>query len=193
MTVDNDANTAHVGEVSRLAPAVSNSIMITFGTGIGVSIRMGGKLFRLPGAFHPEIGHISVGVDSPSSCYCGKSRCFENIMSGTAINLYAMDTYGLTPEEVLQNPDSNEYQAFVERMVSAMTDAIISLSILFRPEIIFIGGGMQEFIKNYVMTPVQDRLDSLLPVYGKTVLKETLMGPLVGCYGAAIQSIAQVG
>jgi glucokinase len=193
VTVDNDANTAHVGEASRLTPTISNSIMITFGTGIGVSIRIAGKLFRLPGVFHPEVGHISVGVDSPSSCYCGKSRCFENIMSGTAINNYAMETYGLTPEEVLQNPENKESQAFVGRMVSATTEAIITLSILFCPEVIFIGGGMQEFIRRYVMAPVQDRLDSLLPVYGKTTLKETLMGPLGGCYGAAIQAIAQVG
>lgn len=193
VTIDNDANTAHVGEASRLTPAILNTIMITFGTGIGVSIRLGGELFRLPSAFHPEIGHISVGVDSLTSCYCGKSRCFEHVMSGTAINRYAMETYARTPEEVLQNPESKDSQAFVGRMISATTEAIITLSILFRPEIVFIGGGMQEFIRRYVMAPVQDRLDSLLPVYGKTTLQETLMGPLGGCYGAAIQAIAQVG
>jgi len=184
--VDNDSNTAHVGESSKVNPSILNSIMITFGTGIGVSIRLGGKLFRLPGPFHPEIGHISVGVDGPDSCYCNKSRCFEHVMSGTAINRYAMDTYGLTPEEVLQNPNSKEYQVFVERMVTATTEAIITLSILFRPEVVFIGGGMHEFITRFVMDPVQKRLDTLLPVYGKTTLKETQMGPIVGCYGAAI-------
>lgn len=186
VTIDNDSNAAHIGEASSMKSKVLNSIMITFGTGIGVSIRLGGKLFRIPGPFHPEIGHISVGVDSPSSCYCNKSRCFEHVMSGTAINRYAMDTYGFTPEEILQNPDSKEYQTFVERMVSATTEAIITLSILFRPEVVFIGGGMHEFIRCYVMAPVQERLDTLLPVYGKTILKETQMGPIVGCYGAAI-------
>jgi predicted NBD/HSP70 family sugar kinase len=114
-------------------------------------------------------------------------------MSGTAINRYAMKTYALTPEEVLNNPNSKSYRAFVERMVSATTEAIITLSILFRPEVVFIGGGMHEFISHYVMAPVQDRLDSLLPVYGKTLLKEAHMGPYVGCYGAAIQASDQDG
>ncbi|MDT4763187.1 ROK family protein [Sphaerochaeta sp. PS] len=190
---ENDANAAHVGEASMMDPAVPNSIMITFGTGIGVSVRLGGKLFRLPGPFHPEIGHISVGVGSPDLCYCNKSHCFEHVMSGSGINRYAMDTYGQSPEEVLKNPDSEQYRKFLARMVDATTEAIITLSILFNPEVVFIGGGMHLFICRYVMGPVQERLDTLLPVYGKTVLKDSQIGPLAGCYGAAMLATGQSG
>lgn len=193
VTMENDANTAHVGEATMMSPTVLNSLMITFGTGIGVSVRLEGKLFRLPGPFHPEIGHISIGVDSPDSCYCNKSRCFEHVMSGTGINRYAMDTYGLKPEEVLENPDSEEYHAFMDRMVNATTDAITTLSILFNPEVVFIGGGMHTFICHYVMGPVQERLNTLLPVYGRTVLKDTQVGPIAGCYGSAILAAGQAG
>ncbi|MGE0074469.1 MAG: ROK family protein [Sphaerochaetaceae bacterium] len=193
VVVENDANTAHVGEVAFSKRQIDNSMMITFGTGVGVSVRLGGSLFRIPGAIHPEIGHISVGVDSDESCYCNKTRCFEHVMSGTAINRYAYETFGRSPEAVLQDSESDEAQAFINRLVTASTDAIVTLSVIFQPEIVFISGGMHGFYCRHVMEPVQERLDRLMPMYGKTTLVEAQMGPDAGCYGAAVIAVEHMG
>jgi glucokinase len=186
--VENDANTAHVGEIHYCGITQENTMMITFGTGVGVSLRMKGELFRTPGGIHPEIGHMTVSVSSPGKCYCSRTNCFEHVLSGTAINAYATATYGMTPEAILEGEDKGKATEFLDRLVTATTDAISTLAMIFSSELVILGGGMHQFIGNYILPPVQDRLDDMLPVYGRTTLVEARYGALSGSYGAAVMA-----
>lgn len=186
--VENDANTAHVGEIHYCGITQENTMMITFGTGVGVSLRMQGELFRTPGGVHPEIGHMTVSISSPGQCYCSRTNCFEHVMSGTAINAYASATYGMTPEAILEGEDREKATEFLDRMVTATTDAISSLAMIFASEVVILGGGMHQFIGKYILPHVQQRLNAMLPVYGKTTLVEARYGALSGSYGAAVMA-----
>ncbi len=190
--IDNDSNTAHYGELVHCKLTTPNSLMITFGTGIGVSARLDGSLYRTPGNIHPEIGHMTVSISSPGTCYCGRTHCFEHIMSGTAINTYARNIYGKRPEEVLEGCNKTSAEEFLNRMVVATTDAISTLAMIFSSETVFIGGGLHAFIGKYVLPPVQEKLTEILPVYGKTTLVEARMGPFAGSYGAAILAAEEI-
>jgi len=187
--VDNDANTAHTGEVFQHAPAPENTLMITFGTGVGVSVRMEGELFRIPGGIHPEIGHITTSVFAEDYCYCGRNNCMEHILSGTGINKHALLQYGCTAEELMQTKDS----LFADALETALCDAVSTLATLFHPTCVYIGGGMQRFFESYVLQAVQERLDAFLPVYGRTKLEPCIAGSRAGSLGAALMAYRNEG
>ena len=187
--IDNDANCAHLGELLGLNPLPENSIMMTFGTGVGVSIRVGGKLFRIPGNIHPEIGHIGISVKAKDMCYCGKANCLEHILSGTAINKAAKNRFGLSPEDVLSSLDGMAVQVFQEELICALYDAVVTLSIIFAPQVVLLGGGMQTFLFTYIVPQVQEKLDALQTTYGRTVLAKPRHGDTAGCLGATLMAI----
>jgi len=190
--LENDANTAHVGEIASMNVSPDNSIMLTFGTGVGCSIRLDGKIFRLPGGVHPEIGHIPVGVDANIPCYCGKTACLENVLSGTAINRDAQLRFASSPEDVLRTQGADkEKEKFRKRLVKALADAVLGLSIIFHPQIIIIGGGIQDLLVEYIIPDLNCLLERLLQTYGKTRLIPARKGSLAGCYGAALMAYTE--
>lgn len=182
--VDNDANTAHVGEVFQQPHAPKDTLMIAFGTGVGVSVRLDGELFRIPGGIHPEIGHIATSIQAEDCCYCGRNNCMEHILSGTGINKHALVRYGSKAEEAMETSDG----LFAKELEKALFDSISTLAILFHPTCVYIGGGMQRFFETYLLKPVQQRLDALLPVYGRTSLEPCLAGTRAGSLGAALMA-----
>jgi len=182
VVVDNDANTAHVGEVFLQGDAPDDTMMITFGTGVGVSIRLQGALFRIPGGIHPEIGHIPTSIKADDTCYCGRNNCMEHILSGTGINNHARQQ-GAEEAEALMDDQDNTFRHDLE---TALFESVSSLATIFHPQIVYIGGGMQQFFETYVLEGVQQRLDALLPVYGKTHLQGCKAGTRAGSLGAAL-------
>lgn len=183
--VENDGNAALYGELCKHKPNIVNAIMLTFGTGIGLSIFLGSKFYRLPDDFHPEAGHLAVGVDSPFTCYCGKKKCFENILSGNAINRDAKYFFNKLPEDILKNPESEEANFFTSRLADALEEIIVNLAIFFHPEIVIIGGGIQEILMNSVVDIVQDRIEHLKKMYGGVKIEPALLGEKAGVIGSA--------
>ncbi len=183
---ENDANTAHLGELAGLTGEIpENTLLMTIGTGVGCSLRVGGELYNIPGGIHPEIGHIATGIDSEFVCYCGKTNCMENSLSGTAINRDAKHLFGLTPEEILDHCDTPAKQAYRENLIKALTQSITSLVGVFNCEMVFLVGGMRSFFEKYLIEDCQKRFNQLEPIYGKTRFAKTEPNYLSGCLGAA--------
>ncbi len=190
--LDNDANVAHLGEMCCRDDGCNNSIMLTFGTGVGCSVRIEKKLYRTKDLFHPEIGHMYISTPNTSKkCYCGKASCAENILSGNALNRDAKDLFNLSLEEIFENPDSIEKQKFVENIKSSLYELIVQLTIIFNPEIIIIGGGLSAFYELYVIADVQKKLNNLLPIYGKTKIESSKLKNSAGSYGAICKVLEQ--
>lgn len=183
VAVDNDANAAHLGEIFLRPQSPSDTMMLTFGTGVGVSVRMDNALFRIPGGIHPEMGHIGTSVYAPDACYCKKKNCMEHILSGTGINRRALQQGWNTPEALAKDPAG---QQFLQELETALFDSINTLATIFHPRTVYIGGGMQRFFETYLIRPVQQSLDELLPIYGKTTLTPCTAGQRAGSLGAAL-------
>lgn len=85
VVVDNDAVTAAVGEaVAGAGRSFGSVLMLTLGTGVGVAALVAGEPVRGADGVHPEAGHLSLsGREAP--CYCGRSACFEQVGSRTAL------------------------------------------------------------------------------------------------------------
>ena len=186
--LENDANTAHLGEIALYDKGIvpGNTALMTFGTGVGCSIRIDKKIFRTIGGIHPEIGHTSAGVNSDITCYCGKNNCMENVLSGTAINRDAQRLFNQTPEKVLDNPDNTEKKTFREHLIAALTNSITTIVGIFNSEQVFIAGGMKNLFAKYLIPETQQRLDKLLPVFGGTKIILTEGNLYSGSLGAAL-------
>lgn len=184
--VENDGNTALYGELSALNFSSENLAMLTFGTGVGLSIYLGGDFYRLPSGFHPEAGHLSVGTDSSFTCYCGKKGCLENILSGTAVNRDAKYYFNKSPEEILQSPESEEGKFFINRMADTLEEVVANIAVFFHSEIVILGGGIQKILVDSVAKIVQERLDKLENIHGRTRMVPAVLEKNAGIIGGAL-------
>ena len=85
VTMENDANTAALGELIYGAGRGNNDLVyITVSTGVGGGIIFDGNIFHGASDSAGEIGHMVIMPDGPL-CSCGNNGCLEALASGTAI------------------------------------------------------------------------------------------------------------
>lgn len=90
VAVDNDANLAAYAEWSIGAGTGADPlVMVTLGTGIGVGSVIGGRVYR-GRSFAGEAGHVQM-VEDGDPCSCGRSGCWETLVSGTRLDRLASD------------------------------------------------------------------------------------------------------
>jgi glucokinase len=88
VAVDNDANLAALAEWSIGAGERSDPmVMVTLGTGIGAGFIIDGRIFRGT-SFAGEAGHVEV-VDGGEMCACGRTGCWETVVSGATFDRLA--------------------------------------------------------------------------------------------------------
>lgn len=171
VTIDNDGNTAALGE-SRfgVAKGIRDFVMVTLGTGVGGGIFLGGQLYRGSRGFGGEIGHMVVDLDGPA-CPCGGIGHLEAFAARPAIIREALETVKgfkgagirrladdapekITAEIVIQAArDGDEAAlAIVDRVGDVLGAALVGLVNLLNPQAIVVGGGIGESCP-----PVSDR------------------------------------
>ncbi len=84
--VANDANVAALGEMWKGGGEGFNSIvMVTLGTGVGGGVIVNGEILTGSNGAAGEIGHITINLNEPDTCNCGKKGCLEQYASATGI------------------------------------------------------------------------------------------------------------
>ena len=162
-------------------------VMLTFGTGIGSSARVGGRICRGAAGGHPEFGHLPVEPEGPA-CYCGRAGCFEAIASGTALGamgraLGLADSRAVLAAAAAGNPQA---AALVERAVRATATAAWTILHTFMPRRIILGGGMMEDHYGTFAAAVRAQIQraALLP-RGQVDVAQAALGNDAGLVGAA--------
>lgn len=161
ITLGNDANAAILGEMKfGCCKNYNNAVMITLGTGVGGGIVINGKLFDGVDGKGAEIGHMTL-VKNGIECNCGRKGCFEKYASATAL-------MSITKKEMLKNKNSAMWKRVdgdinkvdgsvpfecsksgdvsaikvVDEYVSNLSEGVLSLLNIFRPEAFILGGGV---------------------------------------------------
>lgn len=151
MGLTTDVGASGLGEYHLgAAKDKANSLYLTIGTGIGGSYIQNGKL--LEGFSHPEMGHIEISKDSDDSfegvCDYHKS-CFEGLCSGPAIEKRA----GKKGEDLSISDPAIEISA------SYIAKALYTYTLVLRPHIIIIGGGVAN--KEGMIEKIREEFDKI--------------------------------
>ena len=209
--VDNDGNVAMMAEaLYGAAKGARNALMLTLGTGVGGGVWIDGKIFRGATGAGAELGHVVVEIDGPA-CQgnCPGRGCVEVFASGTgiarmgreaalavpnsALGRIAASGTTVTAREVNEAATAGDPAAcgVVERVGHYLGTALVSLSNIFEPEVIVLGGGAMA-LGDLLLEPTRREIatHALSPMNGTPVVAAQL-GPSAGLIGAA--SLARVG
>ena len=202
--LENDANAAAWGEfVAGSGKNTNNMIMVTLGTGVGGGIIIDGKLFTGAYGKGAELGHMTL-IAGGEKCTCGMKGCFEAYCSATAL-------IRQTKDAMKKNPDSDMWRVakgklsnvsgivpfsakdkaakdVVKTYLGYLGDGLVSITNIFQPEVICIGGGVSNQ-GSKIVKPLQKAIDKYsLARYGEknTVIDIASLGNDAGIIGAAL-------
>ncbi len=170
----NDANAAALGEVvAGAAKGYKNVVVITLGTGVGGGVIINGQLYEGQYSAGAELGHIML-IHDGEQCSCGRKGCWEAYASATALirqTKKAMeehpDSYmnkiatldnvsGRTAFIAAKNGDAAG-QAVVDKYIQYISEGLVDIINIFRPEILIIGGGICNE-GEYLLKPIREFL-----------------------------------
>ncbi len=186
--LENDADAAALGEFKFGAGQGANPmVMLTFGTGIGFSAILDGRIVRGVNGTHPEFGHIPILQDGPK-CYCGIQGCFESLASGPAIELAGQEFGFTSTQGVFHAANSGHMDAkkIVDRALFASAIATWTIVHTFLPKKIVLGGGiMQDHFELFAKAMRPSVEHAVLIPKGEMEIVNATFGPSAGVVGAA--------
>lgn len=191
----NDANCFALAEaLLGAAPQVNPKAEIVFGiimgTGVGGGLVAHNKIINGLHGIGGEWGHNILeegGVD----CYCGKSGCVEQVISGPALQDYYQKISGQEKNmkeivEAYRNQSDEFAMATMERLFEYFGRAISTLINVMDPDVIVIGGGVGNIDELYTIG--YERIKKYIFNSGEVltpIVKPTL-GDSAGVFGAAV-------
>lgn len=152
--VKNDADMAVLAEHTLGAgKGYDNVILITIGTGIGGGIIINNKLYTGTGGAG-ELGHVTM-YNGGIACNCGRRGCAEKYLSAIALSLRAKETISTMPsslsgqENITASSIEKAYlngdecaKKIVDEYTYDLSEYLLNLCNVFRPNAILIGGGL---------------------------------------------------
>ncbi len=161
VALDNDGNVAALAEQRfGAARGKKDVVLLTLGTGVGGGIVLDGKIFRGATGSGAELGHITVLADGPPcQGFCPNLGCLETMASGTALARFANEFAEANPDSLLgqelaagrivtgatatelAHDGDQDSKAVLAKAGHYLGAGLVSLSNIFNPEAIVIGGG----------------------------------------------------
>jgi glucokinase len=185
--LENDADAAALGEYHYGAgEGADRMVMLTFGTGVGGAILLGGQIYRGAAGEHPELGHLPVRPDGPA-CYCGRPGCVESLASGPAITSVGNSLGFPDAAGVFAAAAGDDRARGLLADVRHATDALIwGVLHSFLPARIVLGGGLVEAQPEFFLEAAREAVDRARLVVAATVtVAPARCGNLAGVVGAA--------
>lgn len=201
--LQNDANCAALAEYYNIGQKLKCFITVTLGTGIGGGIIIDDKIFSGFNGAGGEVGHMVI-KDGMSVCNCGRSGCWENFASVTALisqTKSAMQKDSKSLMHKISNGNITGKTAFdaakqgdktaidvVNKYFSYVATGITNLINIFQPDMIVIGGAISKE-GDYLLNPIKDICLSKCYAAGlceNTKFKIASLGNDAGIIGAAM-------
>ncbi|HEY3404233.1 MAG TPA: ROK family protein [Ohtaekwangia sp.] len=179
---------ARFGVVKEQFPNARIVFGVIMGTGVGGGIAIDGRAIVGLQGIAGEWGHNFLD-DSGGPCYCGKSGCVENVISGPALEKYYFNETGNKKplKDIVALAESKvdpTAQKTMLRLVEFYGKALSVVINILDPDVIVIGGGVgnidllydrgRDSIKKYIFN---NRLD--------TPIVKPSLGDSAGVFGAA--------
>jgi glucokinase len=213
VVIDNDATAAAIGEHTFGAGVgASEMLMLTLGTGVGGGIISGGRPCRGASGAAAEFGHIILDVDGPPCpANCPSNGCMEAYVAGPAMAAAAAVAARLKPDSglgralaagrvvdsrlltrIAQEGDAGA-MAVLERAGEYLGAGLVTLTNIFDPEVIVIGGGAAA-AGELLFAPARRVLAArgLPPARDRVRVVPAALGPDAGFIGAAALALTEL-
>jgi fructokinase len=181
-----------LGVVKEQFPDAKVVFGVIMGTGVGGGIVVDGKAIIGLHGIAGEWGHNFLH-ESGGPCYCGKSGCVENVISGPALEKYYFSETGnkKSLKDIVALAESKVDPTAQKTMIRLIEYFGLALSVIINildPDVIVIGGGVgnidllydrgRDSVKKYVFN------HSL-----ETPIVKPSLGDSAGVYGAAYLTV----
>ncbi|WP_198347210.1 ROK family transcriptional regulator [Nocardia terrae] len=163
--VVNDANAAALAEFHASSRDSRGLVLIEAGTGIGGGVVLSGRIHTGSHGIAGEPGHIPVAMDGPS-CVCGANGCLVCYAGPEAV-FEAAGLADLLHRKGLQSAQAElltrlsradaRATAAIDTAARALSAAILSITALFDPDEVVLGGLLAEWFP-WLMPTVESRL-----------------------------------
>ncbi|MDN3670469.1 ROK family protein [Echinicola jeungdonensis] len=191
----NDANCfalaeTKLGVVKSLYPKAKVVFGVILGTGVGGGLVVRGELLNGHHGIGGEWGHNILYPGEGPTCYCGKTGCNEQIISGPALERYYTSLTGeqKSLREIKSLFDAGADKAAektMKRLTEGFGKALSVVVNIVDPDVIVIGGGVSN-IEN-VYTDSFDTLNEMMFNHGfEAPIIKAKLGDSAGVYGAAL-------
>ena len=208
--IENDANAAAVGEMSRGAAVGCQTIVcFTLGTGVGSGVILNGELWRGIDGTGGEIGHTSVDPFGGVQCKCGNFGCLEVYASATAIvriarellpaypqsTLHSIATVDLSAKEIAAAACRHDECALAvfEKMATHLGVGMANVVNALNPEAIVIAGGVAAAFDLFAPRAREEMMKRAFPVPARRCqILKAQCGDDAGLLGAAWLAFARV-
>lgn len=194
ITMANDANCfaiaeANLGAVPEAVPNAKVVFGVIMGTGVGGGVVVDGKVINGLHGVGGEWGHNFLD-ESGGSCYCGKSGCVEQVISGPALERYykSITEETRSMKEILQRHESGKdpiATQTIERLITQFGKAISVIINILDPDAIVLGGGLGNIDLLYTEGVKEAEKYMFNPRLSTPFLKPKL-GDSAGVFGAAL-------
>jgi fructokinase len=159
----NDANCFALSEATDGAAAGASIVFgVIVGTGCGGGVIVNGRVLTGANAIGGEWGHNPLPAprdgESPGPpCYCGRSGCIEQFLSGPALAREYQEQGGgaITALEIATRAAGGEplASAALARYEERMARALGSIINVLDPDVIVLGGGLSNIERLYERVP----------------------------------------
>jgi glucokinase len=163
VVIDNDGNAAAIAEWRvGAAQGADHVVMVTFGTGVGGGLILGGKPYRGATGSGAELGHVVVELDG-RPCACGGRGHLESYATGRAAGEQAREQFGddVDERELVRRAQGGDEAAVallarIGRFVGAAMATYVNA---LEPELIVIGGGFGEAAFEFLGTSTREVIE----------------------------------
>ncbi len=203
--MDNDMNCGVLGEyVFGQGRGVDRLMVMTVGTGIGMSVILNDRVFRLSAGTTGNPGHIIVQPDGPI-CPAGCRGCLESLAASGAIARRAEDLArsqrstilasalaekgSLTPKDLYEAAEAGDMPAqdTWREVGTWLGRGLASWVEIFTPEVVIVGGGVAQ-AGHWLMDPIEAEMRRTgEPYFMRRVraVKQSRLGQDLAMLGAA--------
>ena len=186
--VENDVNAAAIGEsVFGAGKDISNFVCLTYGTGVGGSIIVNGKLYSGSSFSAGECGAI---ITHPEDRHIGQSMfsgCYEQYASTTALvrKAVAEDPSLTNGRAIFEQIDKPYIKQIVNRWIMEIVYGLTTIIHILNPACVILGGGVME--QTYVLEQIREKLyENLIPSFRGVKIHKAALGNRAGMLGAAV-------
>lgn len=189
----NDANCfalaeTRLGVVKEKFPHARVVFGVIMGTGVGGGLVVNGEVINGLHGIGGEWGHNFLD-ESGGPCYCGKTGCVENVLSGPALEKFYLSKAGVkrSMKEIValaQNNTDGIAQQTMERLITFFGKALSVIINIVDPDVIVIGGG----VGNIDLIYSEGREAVIKNIFNsrlETPIVRPMLGDSAGVFGAA--------